>query len=168
MKYVVYAALALLIVPFQVVLLDRISIAGVRPDLALVAVCLIGLHSRETEAFTMGIVLGFTQDLLSGGASWGNLCLKPVIGLLAGLARRNLVNLTLTFALALLLTLSIVSGVGMFLVDSLTGAGGDFLVAVRWIILPQACYDALVGVAILRLIQSWTPNRAAPAASSYE
>jgi len=43
MKPIAYAALVLLIVPFQIVWLDRISIAGIHPDLALIAVCLIGL-----------------------------------------------------------------------------------------------------------------------------
>jgi len=163
-----YTALILLVVPLQVVLFDWISIGGVRPDLALVAVCVIGLHIGEREAIGMGIALGFTQDLLSGSANWGNLCLKPVIGLLAGLASRNLVNLTLPFALGLLFALSIFSGAVMFLLKSLAGAGPDFFAAARGIILPQACYDAVLGVALLKLIQRWAPDRAPLTAITYE
>ena len=168
MRYLFYAALVLLVVPLQVVLFDRISVAGIRPDLALVAVCLIGLHVGEVEGIAMGVALGFTQDLLSGGVYWINLCLKPVLGLLAGLASRNLVNLTWTFALALLFAFSLFSGVVMFLLKSLTGPGTDFLVAAQGIILPQACYDAVIGIAILKLIQRWAPDRAPLAAISYE
>ena len=168
MRYLVYAALVLLIVPLQVVLFDRVSIMDIRPDLALVAVCLIGLHAGEMEAIVVGVALGSTQDLLSSGMHWGNLCLKPVIGLLAGLASRNLVNLTAKFALALLFVLSIFSGVVMLLLKSLTDAGGDLLVSARGIILPQACYDAVLGVAILKLIQRWTPDRASFSAITYE
>lgn len=168
MRNLFYAALVLLIVPLQVVLFDRISVAGIRPDLTLVAVCLIGLHAGEVEGIAMGVALGFTQDLLSGGVYWINFCLKPVLGLLAGLASRNLVNLTWTFAFALLFAFSLFSGAVMFLLKSLTGPGTDFLVAAQGIILPQACYDAVIGLTILKLIQRWTPDRAPLAATSYE
>ena len=43
MKYLFYAALVLLVVPLQIAVSDRVSIGGIRPDLALVLVCLIGL-----------------------------------------------------------------------------------------------------------------------------
>jgi rod shape-determining protein MreD len=168
MKYVVYAALALLLVPLQVVLLDRISIVGIRPDPVLIAVCLIGLHIGAVDAIVMGVALGFLQDLFSGGTNWGNLCLKPFIGLLAGLIGRNLVNLTVTVALALLMALSMLAWVLMFLLKSLTGAGGDFVMTAWTIILPQACYDAILGVAALKLLQRWTPRQASLTASPYE
>jgi rod shape-determining protein MreD len=167
-KYVLYAALVLLVVPFQVILGDRISIAGVHPDLALITVCLIGLQVGETEAVATGGALGFMLDLFSGGAHWGNLFLKPVVGLLAGRARRSLVNFTPKFALLLLFGLSIVSGLVMFLLKSLTGAGADFFAAARGIILPQACFDAALGFAFFKLIQRWTPDRPPLAAISYE
>lgn len=168
MKYVVYAALVLLVVPLQIALFDRISVAGVHPDLALITVCLIGLQVGEAEAITMGVALGFILDLFSGGAHWGNLFLKPVVGLLAGRARRSLVNFTPKFALLLLFGLSIVSGLVMFLLKSLTGAGADFFAAARGIILPQACFDAVLGIALFKLIQRWRPDRAPWAAIAYE
>jgi rod shape-determining protein MreD len=168
MKVAAYAALVLLVIPVQIVLFDRISIAGVRPDLALVVVCLIGLYRGEVEAMLVGLALGFAQDLFSGAAHWGNLCLKPIIGLIAGLASRNLVNLTWAFALALLLTLSLFSGLVMYLLKSFTGPGGNFFLAARGIILPQACYDALVGLVLLKLIRLLNPRRPPLTALTYE
>ena len=159
MRYVAYAALVLVLVPIQVGLGNRVSIAGVHPDLPLIAVCLIGLFVGEVEALAAGVALGFTQDLLSGGIYWGNLCLKPAIGVLAGLASRSLVNLTGRFALALLFALSIFSGAIMFALKSMTGAGADFFVLAREIILPQACFDALLGVAVFKLVQLWVAHR---------
>ena len=168
MKPVAYAVLVLLIVPFQIVLLDRISIAGIRPDLALIAVCLIGLYRGEMEALLAGFALGLTQDLFSGGAHWGNLCLKPIIGLIAGLASRNLANLTWAFALGFLFTLATFSGTIMYLLKSLTGSGANFFEAARGIILPQACYDALFGIALLKLTQFRRRRRAPLTAFTYE
>jgi rod shape-determining protein MreD len=168
MKPVVYTALVLLIVPFQIVLSDRISIAGIHPDLALIAVCLIGLYQGEMEALLAGFALGLTQDLFSGGAHWGNLCLKPIIGVIAGLASRNLVSLTWVFALGFLFTLSTFSGTIMYLLKSLTSSGMSFFEAARGIILPQACYDALFGFALLKLLQLRKPHRASLTAFTYE
>ena len=168
MKVAAYIALVLLVIPIQIVLLDRISIAGIRPDLALVTVCLIGLYRGEMETVLAGLAMGFAQDLFSGGALWGNLCLKPVLGLMAGLASRNLVNLTWAFVLALMLGLSVLSGSVMYLLKSLTGSGANFFLAVRGIILPQACYDAILGLATLKLIRLWKPRRTPLTAFTYE
>ena len=168
MKVAAYAVLVLLVIPVQIVLLDRISIAGIRPDLALVVVCLIGLYRSEVEAVLAGLAMGFAQDLFSGGALWGNLCLKPVLGLLAGLASRNLVNLTWAFVLVLMLGLSLLSGSVMYLLKSFTGSGANFFLAARGIILPQACYDAVIGLAALKLIRLWKPHRTALTALTYE
>jgi rod shape-determining protein MreD len=168
MKVAAYVTLVLLVIPVQIVLLDRISIAGIRPDLALVTVCLIGLYRSEVETVLAGLAMGFAQDLFSGGALWGNLCLKPVLGLMAGLARRNLVNLTWAFVLALMLGLSLLSGSVMYLLKSVTGPGANFLLAARGIILPQACYDAVLGLAALKLIRLWKPRRTPLTAFTYE
>jgi len=168
MKVAAYVTLVLMVIPIQIMLLDRISIAGVRPDLALVTVCLIGLYRSEVETVLAGLAMGFAQDLFSGGALWGNLCLKPVLGLLAGLASRNLVNLTWTFVLALLLVLSLLSGSVMYLLKSFAGSDASFWLSARGIILPQACYDAVFGLAALKLIRMWKPRRAALTALTYE
>jgi len=168
MKVAAYACLVLLVIPVQVVLADRLGIAGVRPDLALVAVCLIGLYRGEVDAVLVGLALGFAQDLFSGAPHWGNLCLKPILGLVAGLAGRSLVNLTWTFVLVLLLALSMFSGTVLYLLKSVTGPGGSFFLAARGIILPEACYDALAGLILLKLIRLWRPPRAPLTALTYE
>src|SRR5207249_1345312 len=103
MKVLGYAWLILLLVPLQVVLVDRISLFGIRPDLPLVAVCLIGLYHGEIDALLAGIAIGFAQDLFCGGVHWGNLCLKPMLGLIAGLASRNVLNLRTGLLFCLLL-----------------------------------------------------------------
>ena len=168
MKVLGYAALILLLVPLQVVFVDRISLFDIRPDLALVAVCLIGLYRGEMDALLAGIAIGFAQDLLSGGGQWGNLCLKPILGLIAGLASRNLVNLTWLFAFGLILCLSVLSGTVMYLLKAYTGPGASFFLSASGIILPQACYDALVGLALFKLLQRGRASRTPQSALSYE
>ncbi len=168
MKVLGYAALILLLVPLQVVLVDRISLFDIRPDLALVAVCLIGLYRGEMDALLAGIAMGFAQDLFSGGGQWSNLCLKPILGLIAGLASRNLVNLTWLFAFGLILCLSVLSGTVMYLLKAYTGPGASFFLSASGIILPQACYDSLVGLALFKLLQRGRASRTPQSALSYE
>ena len=159
MKYLLYVLVILVVVPFQVVLSDRLTAFGVHPDLAFIAICLIGLQAGELDAMAVGLALGLTQDLFSGGPHWENLWLKPLVGLLAGLASRNVINLTLVFSLGLLMALSIFSGSVMYLLKSLQGPGVDFFAAAQGIILPQAFYDAAIGVFLLKLLQFWTAAR---------
>lgn len=168
MKYVVYLCLVVFLVPLQMVLVHRFAIASVQVDLVLIAVCLIGLQAGEVDAVALGILLGFTQDLFSGGTDWANLWLKPFIGLMAGLASRNVVNLTVPFTLALLIALSIFFGSMMFVVKSLHGPGVDFFAAATRIILPQACYDGVVGVAVFKLLQLGGVGRSRFAMMGYE
>jgi rod shape-determining protein MreD len=168
MKYLIYAALIVLLVPFQAVLLNQVTIFGVHPDLVLIAVCLIGLQAGELDAIVIGIALGFTQDLFSGNAHWINIWLKPLLGLMASLASHNVINLTLTFSLALLLALSIFSGTVIFFLKSFQSPGVDFFAAAQGILLPQACFDAVLGVAVLKLIQFAAPTRHQLPTSSYE
>jgi rod shape-determining protein MreD len=162
MKYLVYAALIVLLVPFQAVLFNQVTIFGVHPDLVLIAVCLIGLQAGELDAIVIGIALGFTQDLFSGNAHWINIWLKPLLGLMASLASHNVINLTLPFSLALLFALSIFSGTVNFFLKSFQSPGA------QGILLPQACLDAVLGVAVLKLIQFATPTRHQLPTSSYE
>src|SRR5207247_9848560 len=97
MKYLLYVVLIILLVPLQAVMYDRLAIFGVHADLALIAVCLIGLQAGELDAIIVGIALGFTQDLFSGSSHWEDLWLKPMLGLLAIRAIPYGVDRTLTF-----------------------------------------------------------------------
>jgi rod shape-determining protein MreD len=155
-------------VPFQAVMYNRLAVFGVHADLVLIAVCLIGLQAGELDAIVVGIALGFTQDLFTGSAHWENLWLKPLLGLLASVASHNVVNLTLSFSLALLLALSVFSGSIMFLLKTFQGPGVDFLAAARGIILPQACYDAVLGIIVLKLVQWAMPTRLQVPTAGYE
>jgi len=51
---------------------------------------------------------------------------------------------------------------------SLQGPGVDFFAAAQGIILPQAVYDAVLGVAVLKIIQLIMPPRHQFPAASYE
>jgi cell shape-determining protein MreD len=67
-KQALYLGLILGLVPLQVTGLQYASIAGIRPDLTLIATFLIGFLSGEIEGLLMGLLLGCVQDLFSAGS----------------------------------------------------------------------------------------------------
>jgi rod shape-determining protein MreD len=147
-KQVLYCSLILGLVPFQVTALNYASIAGIRPDLTLIATFLIGFLGGEIEGLLMGVLLGCVQDLFSAGSLWVNLMTKGMIGILAGLLGRHLANATPVTVCAFLFVLSLLSGstaaVWIRVEDDLTGVSQ----VIQSVVLPQALFDAALGTLI--------------------
>jgi rod shape-determining protein MreD len=140
-----YLSLLLGLVPLQVTTLNYASIAGIRPDLVLIATFLIGFLSGEIEGLLMGLLLGCVQDLFSAGSLWVNLMTKGIIGILAGLLGRHLANATPVTVCAFVFVLSLLSGstvaVWIRVEDDLTGVSQ----VIQSVVLLQALFDATVG-----------------------
>jgi rod shape-determining protein MreD len=133
-------------------MLDHISLAGIRPDLCLIAVCLIGFVRGEAEGAIFGLALGFVQDLFTASDLWLNMATKGVAGLVAGVTSRHLASATFVALLTTLASLSLLSGL-IFLV---WGRGvveiAETLESVRSVLIPQVVFDTAVGGALFWLI----------------
>jgi cell shape-determining protein MreD len=151
-KRALYAGLVFGLVPFQSTILSYGSLGGVRPDLCLVATCLVGFLAGEMEGMMLGLALGFVQDLFSASDLCLNLVTKAMIGLLAGVAARHLASATPLAVLGTILAVSALSGV-IFLA-AVRGAGGpaEMGMAFLTIVLPQALFDAGIGAGVYWLI----------------
>jgi rod shape-determining protein MreD len=144
-KPLLYIGLVVGLIPLQTTVLEHLSVAGVRPDLCLIAVSLIGLFGGPADGVMMGALLGFEQDLFSAGDTWVNAITKAAIGLSAGLVGRYVARTTPATVLPMVLGLSVSSGIA-FLV---AGAGGQHtLMAVRTVLLPQAVFDSMVAMGL--------------------
>jgi len=144
MKPLVYLGLAVGLIPIQTTVLDHLSVAGVRPDVCLIAVSLIGFFGGLADGVLMGALLGFEQDLFSAGDAWVSVTTKVVIGLSGGLVGRYVSRVTPVTVTPMLLGLSLCSGMAFMF----AGAGGQgTLAAVRSVLLPQALLDSVIGVA---------------------
>lgn len=144
MKLLVYAGLALGLVPVQSTVLDHLSVAGVRPDLCLIAVSLIGFFCGVADGVLMGALLGFEQDLFSAGDAWVSVITKAAIGLSGGLVARYVAHVTPVTVAPMMLGLSVCSGMA-FLFAGAGGPGGE--TAAQSILAPQALLDGVIGVA---------------------
>lgn len=143
MRFAIYTALIFGIVPLQTTLLPYVSVGGIRPDLGLIAVVLVGLFGTEVEALLVGLALGFAQDLFSAGGPWVNMTTKAAVGFVAGVVGKNLANLTPIAVFVPTLCLSI--GAGMVLL--LEARGTDVLAIIdglQFVLLPQALLDAVI------------------------
>ena len=76
MKTLLFISLIFLLVPLQTTVLSSISPFGIRPDLCLVAACLMGFLTGQVHGFVLGFFLGFVQDLFSASDLWLNTITK--------------------------------------------------------------------------------------------
>lgn len=152
MKVVSYVVLALVIVPLQSTLWHAASIDGVRPDLGLIAACLVGFLGGELNGLLLGCLLGFSQDIFSAGELWLNLATKGGAGLLAGLLERQVANLTPMVVFVAVLIVSASSGAIVIAAMKLKALDDMWFAAGR-ILVPQAVFDASIGAGLYWVAQ---------------
>lgn len=152
MKPRVYLIILFLLLPFQASLLTPLSIAGVKPDLALVVLYFIGLLTGPREAALAGMGMGLLQDI--GSASLIGLMgfTRGLIGLCAGLLGRRVLDLASPSNGIFLAIFSLLEGalISLFLQVYYGGIPIVRVAVVRF--LPQALYTGLAGVAVLYFV----------------
>jgi hypothetical protein len=151
MKTLMYFAVIVGLVPIQSVLLTHISLWGVKPDLGFVAVCLIGLFGGELDGLLVGFALGWAMSLFSAQELISGAVLKGAVGFIAGLAGRQVVYLTPVVLVIGLLVVSCLTGLVTPLALKLSPQQ-DVWWALRTVVLPQACFDAVIGGVIYWLM----------------
>jgi hypothetical protein len=153
MKALIYGAIIVGIVPVQSVLLPHVTLWGVKPDLGVVAVCLIGLISGELDGLLVGVAVGWALSLFSAEDVLTGAMLKGALGFAAGLAGRQMVYLSpLVLVSGLLVVSCLVSLVTPFVLK--LNPQQDLWWAVWNVALPQACLDAVIGGTIYWLMWS--------------
>lgn len=151
MKPLLYALLVMLLVPLQTTLLPHVSVWNVKPDLGLVAASLVGVLAAELEGLFVGLAIGWVLNLYSAGELWLSLLTYGGVGLVAGFLGRQVSHVTaISLGIGLLLA-SVASG----LVAAMSAKIFD-MSQMWWmiesIVLPQACYDAVVGAGLFALL----------------
>lgn len=156
MNWKIYIIILLLIIPVQTTLMDHFSFGGIKPDLGLIVVYLIGVRMGGTHGLVMGILVGMFMDLFSGGMLGPNFLSKPIVGWLSGMAGRTILDVKILVSVGLLFGFSVFSGLFIYFFLEILKGGSDLFVTFRWIIFPQALYDCVMGGIILSLVpQRW-------------
>ena len=152
MKPRVYLAIFVLIIPLQASLLDPLSIGGIKPDLALTVLYLIGLLTSPLEATLAGVSIGLVQDIGSASLIGFTGMTRGLEGLAAGLLGSRVLDIS---SPAIILVLAVFSlAEGLFITAFLQVTYGDvpFLGIMGSRVLPQALYTSLLGFFLLRLV----------------
>lgn len=106
----------------------------------------------------MGMALGLVQDMFSAGG-WGvNLATKGLVGLLAGLAGRQMTGITPAALLATLGMLSVISGLVFLLTMGADIGLGERLSALQRILLPEALINTVLGGALFWVLEMRRPS----------
>lgn len=144
MKFLVYGCIIAALVAVHTTLLSYISVWDVTPDVGLVAVCFIGLLAGELEGLVVGLLLGWAMSLFSATDLAASMVAKGAVGFLAGLAGRQMAQVTPVVLVSGMVVASTLSNV-ITLWSLKPNDQQDLWWAFRTIVMPQACFDAVVG-----------------------
>lgn len=147
MRLIIYYILILIsIIPIQATLGDKIGILGIKPDIGLVIVYLIGFFCGEMDGLIMGILIGLVMDSLSPGFLAVNLLTKSLVGFIAGHLGRLILNPLINPGI--IMVLSFGCGILTLLILQITTRRIALFDAIIRVVAPQALYDTLIGFLI--------------------
>jgi rod shape-determining protein MreD len=152
MKPRVYLGILLLIIPFQASLLNPLSLAGAKPDLALVVVFIIGLFTGPAEAALAGMGVGLVQDIGSASLLGFSGFTRGLVGLAAGLLGTKVLDIGSPTIVLFLAALSLAEGVLISLFLQVTYGAVPFFSMIAGRLLPQAVLSGILGYVVLQLI----------------
>ena len=153
MKPWVYLVVLLLILPVQAGLLNPLSIGGIKPDIALAVVFIIGLITGPVEGAFAGMSIGLLQDIGSASLLGLTGLSRGMVGLLSGLLGRRVLDIDNPMIVLFLVALSMAEGLFIALFLQTTYGAVPFLSLVAGRIVPQALYTGLCGLLLLHLIK---------------
>lgn len=152
MKAGFYFTLFLLIIPLQATLLNPLSIAGIKPDLALALLYIIGLLIGPIEAALVGVSIGLLLDIGSASLIGITGFTRGVVGLFASLLGKKVLDMSSPSNGIFLAGFGLAEGICLALFMQLFFGDVPFFSLLAGVILPQAIYTGVLGVVLLRLV----------------
>ena len=154
MKPRIYLIILLLIIPIQASLFSPLSLAGIKPDLALAVIYIIGLLTGPGEAALAGIGIGLVQDIGSASFIGLNGFTRGLIGLFAGLFGKRVLDISSPTNFILLAAFSLAEG--LFIALFMQAFYGYVPIFSMFFtsMLPQAHYTGVLGILLLRFISN--------------
>ncbi len=145
------------IVPLQSVVLEKLQIGGIKPDLALVWVFFQGWYFGALNGLYWGMALGSILDLFSVGTLGIGLITKSLVGTAAGLFGKSFLHLSLPLHVLIFILVSVVHDL----------SGNIFLHGFDRIsiqsglteALARAVYNSLFGIGFILVARSNPSNR---------
>jgi rod shape-determining protein MreD len=154
MKPRVYLMMLLLIIPVQASLFSPLSLAGIKPDLPLALIYIIGLLTGPTEASLAGMGIGLIQDIGSASLIGMNGFTRGLIGLGAGFLGRRVLDIASPSNVIFLAAFSLMEGIVISMFMQIFYGTVPFFSMFFTRMVPQALYTGLLGTLMLRIISN--------------
>jgi rod shape-determining protein MreD len=152
MKSHVYLIVLLLLIPFQASLLNPLSLGGIKPDLALALLYIVGLLTGPAEATIAGIGVGLLQDIGSASLIGQMGLTRGLVGLAAGLLGKQVLDISSPTNSLFLALFSLLEGICITLFMQVYYGSVPFFSILTSRLLPQAIYTGILGVVLLQLM----------------
>jgi len=152
MKPRVYVIILVLIIPIQATLLNPLSLGGIKPDLPLAILYIIGLLTGPAEASIAGIAIGLIQDVGSASFFGFSGLSRGLVGLGVGLLGSKALEISSPVIVLFLAAFSLAEGVFVSLFLQTTYGDVPFFTLVAGRLLPQTIYTTVLCFFLLRLV----------------
>lgn len=152
MKPRVYFIILLLLIPFQASLLDPLSFAGIKPDIGLALLFIIGLTTGPGEAALAGMGIGLLQDISSASLLGLSGLTRGLAGLAAGLLGSKVLDISSPTVMLFLAVFSLAEGLLIAFFLQVTYGTVPFFSILGGHLLPQALSTSLLGYFLLRMV----------------
>jgi rod shape-determining protein MreD len=151
MKMGVYIIIFLLVIPIQASLLTPLSIAGIKPDLSLALLYIIGLLVSPVEAALIGMAGGLLLDIGSASLIGITGITRGFVGVFASLLGRKVLDISSPSNGIFLAGFSMAEGICIAIILQIVYGDFPFFDFLFFRILPQTLYTGILGVLLLRL-----------------
>lgn len=152
MKPRVYVILFLLIIPVQATVFNPLSLGDIKPDAGLAALYCIGLITGPIEGALAGMFLGIVQDLGSAGLIGMSGLSRGLVGLVAGILGRHVLDLTSPSNIIFIAAFSLAEAVFIALFLEIFQGSVPFFGLFFTHIIPAALYTGVIGYLLLRIV----------------
>lgn len=152
MKFWVYAFILVFVVPLQASLLRPLTIFGISPDIALSVVYITGLLTGAREGAFFGIALGLIQDIHSGGILGLTGFTRGLIGLMAGILGRHVLNVASMSNVLFIAGFGLMEGIIISIFMGIYYGDVPFIGLFFSRLLPGSLYTGIVGTILIRIL----------------
>jgi len=143
----------------QATLVPHLALAGIQPDLPLIATVILAYARGTTSGTISGFLIGLAQDVTNPAFLGLNALTKSLLGHAAGSVRTNLDASSLPMRFAVLFAAVVAHDV-LYLAIFTRLALSDLLLGLLVRSLPTALYTALVGMWVFAILGMLTPRGA--------
>ena len=149
-----YLVLLLLLIPVQAGLFNPLAMGGIKPDLGLAVIYIIGLLTGPTEATLAGMGIGLILDIGSAGFIGFTGITRGLVGLFAGLLGTRVLDVGSPSNGIFLTAFSLLEGLCIALFLQVYSGSVPFFSLFTARLIPQALYTGLLGVVLLHFIST--------------